>query len=361
MSRVRNKQYNTIHHLTSRIAHGVFFLEEAERNDFLSIAKRVSAFTGVELFGWCIMNNHFHLYVYLPEPPSLSDDEVLARFHLLKGDSARLLLDETGAESQTGAEGLTLRASLSDDPESAHAELVRLIRRRMYSVAEYTRMIKQWFTEDYNARTGHKGTMWQAVYGDHALFLPEDAADYDDLRDILAYIHLNPIRAAITDRFDGYAWSSYAAYRKGDPDAVKAMRFAYSGFDQDAEIVEIHEMRMNRLLEEWKRKRAEEIVRKRLAGCEAPSDPLTDECMIEQATNHAREVQKELERLHAERDLAEGTKARRDIICREISCAQILHPDFSASDISALIDAPLRTVQRYLLILRQTNRIDNAA
>jgi len=353
MSRIRNKQYNTVHHLTSRIAHGVYFLNEAERNDFLSIVKRVSAFSGVVLVGWCIMHNHFHLYVYLPVPPPLSDDEVLTRFHLLKGDAVRILLDKTGAEGQT------FRASLSDDRESARAEVVRSIRRRMYSIAEYMRMIKQWFSEDYNARTGHKGTMWQSAYGDHAFYLPEDPTGYDDLRDILAYIHLNPIRAAISDKYDGYAWSSYAAYRNGEPDAVKAMRFAYCGFDQDAEIVATHEMRMNRLLEGWKRKRAEEIVRKRMLGYEVPADALTDKCMVEQAANHAKEVQKELERLHAERDLAEGTKAKREIISREISCALALHPEFSASDMSALIDAPLRTVQRYLSQLRHRNCTDN--
>lgn len=112
-----------------------------------------------------------------------------------------------------GAGCPTLGARMEEGREKAKAERVAAIRRRMYSISEYMRMIKQWFSEDYNRRNGHKGTMWEAIYGDHAMSLPDEADGYEDIRDVLAYIHLNPIRAAMTDRFDGYAWSSYAAYR----------------------------------------------------------------------------------------------------------------------------------------------------
>ena len=108
MARVRNKEYNTVHHLTSRIAHRVFFLKEDERNDFVSLMMRVSAFSGVELIGWCIMNNHFHIYVYLPEPPQMTDEEVLARFKALKGDAERIFADD-GFGTECPTLGATLR------------------------------------------------------------------------------------------------------------------------------------------------------------------------------------------------------------------------------------------------------------
>ena len=56
----------------------------------MSLMTLVSAFSGVELIGWCIMNNHFHIFVYLPEPPPMTDEEVLARFKALKGDAGRV-------------------------------------------------------------------------------------------------------------------------------------------------------------------------------------------------------------------------------------------------------------------------------
>ena len=63
MARVRNTEYNTVHHLTSRIAHRAFFLKEEERNDLVDLMVRVSEFSGIELLGWCVLDNHFHICV----------------------------------------------------------------------------------------------------------------------------------------------------------------------------------------------------------------------------------------------------------------------------------------------------------
>ena len=352
MARVRNKEYNTVHHLTSRIAHRVFFLKEEERNDFMSLMMRVSSFSGVELIGWCIMNNHFHIYVYLPEPPQMTDEDVLARFKALKGEAERMFTDDG-----FGTECPTPCASLDE----ARAERVAAIRRRMYSIAEYMRMIKQWFSEDYNRRNAHKGTMWESIYGDHAMFLPEEMDGYEDIRDVLAYIHLNPIRAAMTDRFDGYAWSSYAAYRKGDPVAVKAMRFAYAGYDDDAEIAKVHEERMARLLEGWKRRRAEAIARKAANGYLLPHDALTDEAMVAQAAAHIAEVQRESERLNAERQMADSRRRKKDLICDQILCETKLHPEFTGREIAGVLGVPPRTVYRYIAEMRKVGRMPQAA
>lgn len=335
MSCKRNRDYNTVHHLTSRIAHQVFFLKEEERNDFMDLVVRVSAFSGVELIGWCIMDNHFHLYVYLPEPPILSDAEVWARRAALKGDKDRIFADDWIEEekrpgSQVGGAGLSP---------------VERLRRRMYSIPEYMKMIKQWFTEDYNARHDHKGTMWEATYRDRTSPYPE--SDFKDVRDTLAYAHLNPIRAAITDQFSGYAWSSYTAYRNGDALAAKGMHLAYPGMT-DEEIVATHEMRMSRLLEDEKRKRAEQIARKRLAGYQLPCDPLTDEAMVAQMMERTKRVQQMVVEMQAEREIATGAKARRELAFRQIMCEMTTCPDATTQFLATALDLPLRTVQRYV-------------
>ena len=355
MSRIRNTDYNTVHHLTSRIAHRAYFLKEEARNDFLSLTMRVSAFSGVELLGWCIMDNHFHLYVYLPEPPTLSDEEVIRRYHLLKGYVRRLLSDEdddriVNPYTQTGAACPTPRAS-SDGFAKARVELIRSIRRRMYSIAEYMRMIKKWFSDDYNENNGHKGTMWEAIYGDSdPFYLPEFVEEYTDLRDRLAYIHLNPVRAAIVSDFSSYPWSSYTAFRKGDPVAVAAMRRAYPGMT-DEDVVLVHEERMSRLLEDWKRKRAEEIARKRDAGYSLPPDPLTDECMVAQAREQIERVRKQVVELQLEREVTKGTKRIRSIIQRQILALVSVYPDMTPQSYAKTLKVPLRSIQRYLASL----------
>ena len=361
MARVRNKEYDTVHHLTSRIAHRAFFLKEDERNDFIDLMLRVSAFSGVELLGWCVLDNHFHIYVYLPVPPILSDDDVLARFRLLKGDAHRLLSDESDDHienpyAKTGAECQTPRASLSGGCAEAREKLVRSIRRRMYSIAEYMRMIKKWFSDGYNERNCHKGTMWEAVYGDRAFAMPEEGESLADLRDTLAYVHLNPIRAGLTDRFDGYPWSSYSAYRHGDGVAIAAMRLAYPGL-ADEEIVELHELRMSQLLEEWKLRRAQEIARKRIAGYEIPSDEVTDECMVAQAKEQIERIQKEVMDMQLKRTMAKGAGQSRSIVLRQIIALVTINPECTSQSLSGMLKVPLRTIQRYIAGLARSGTL----
>jgi len=271
---------------------------------------------------------------------------------LLKDDASRLLTDETGAEGQASS-------ASSDGRSEALADLVKSIRRRMYSIAEFMRMVKQWFTEDYNVRNCHKGTMWEAPYGDHHLYLPECADDYGDLRDILAYIHLNPIRASIADRFDGYAWSSYTAYRNGDPAAVEAMRRMYPGMTDD-EIVQVHEERMSRLLEGWKRKRAEELAHRRLAGYELPADPLTSECMIAQAQMQIEEAKRMVVELQLKREVAKGTKQVRSLVCRQILVLSSVYHDSTPQMLADTLKVPLRSVQRYVESLVRSGELIRA-
>ena len=177
----RVKDYETVHHLMSRIAHSVFFMKDDERTDFLSLAFRAADFCGLKLLGWCIMTNHFHLLVYLPQPETLTDEEVRARYAVLVG------------------------------PERAEEADVGALRRRMFDVGEYMKIVKQSFTEGYNRREVHSGTMWEAVYRDKVV--PRRTKD---LSDSLCYQHLNPIRAAITPIFTAYPWSSLAVFVQGD-------------------------------------------------------------------------------------------------------------------------------------------------
>ena len=60
-SNYRTKDHDTVHHLVSRIAHRVYFLKDEERNDFIEMMRRTAEFCGIELIGWCIMTNHFHI------------------------------------------------------------------------------------------------------------------------------------------------------------------------------------------------------------------------------------------------------------------------------------------------------------
>ncbi len=47
---------------------------------------RVSTFCGVEILTYCIMSNHFHLLVRIPEYREVTDQEIQRRFSELHGE-----------------------------------------------------------------------------------------------------------------------------------------------------------------------------------------------------------------------------------------------------------------------------------
>ena len=299
----RVKDYGTVHHLVSRIAHRVYFLKDEERSDFLEMVRRSAEFVGVRLLGWCVMGNHFHLLVYLPEPETIDECEVLRRYGVLKGvQAAEGMKSSFAAWRKDGEVG-----------ERRVAEWLDKQRSRMYDVGSFMKIAKQWFTVEYNRRNAHKGTLWESAYFDRVV-----KRRTEDMSKCLAYIHLNPIRAAASDRFDGYAWSSYSAFRKGEPISTAGMRFVYGEAESDGEIAARHEELMGRLLEEEKERRAEEIARRRASGYEMPLDPLTTEALVAQRAAHAAEVRKSLLELREARSVEQRRTARRELREKEV-------------------------------------------
>lgn len=327
-SNSRNKEVETVHHLTSRIAHRVYFLKECERNDFLEIVRRAADFAGIKLLGWCVMSNHFHLLVHLPERVEVCESEVLRRYGVLKGRAAAEEIEKSF---------VTWRK----DEVNGEARVTAWLesqRRRMYDVGIFMKIVKQWFTEEYNKRNGHCGTLWEAVYHDRVVPFEIKA-----MSECLGYIHLNPIRAAVTDRFDGYAWSSYAAFCRGDEVAIEGMRFIYGEECSAEEMSQMHEELLECLLEKEKLRRAAEIVRRRAAGYEMPADPLTTEAYLRQAAMRLEEIRLESMRLREERMLPLSRVKKRDHREREVIAALTLNPSADVKDLSNYLAIPVRT------------------
>ena len=267
----RIKEPETVHHLVSRIAHRVYFLKDEERDEFIDRMRRTAEFCGIELIGWCIMTNHFHILAYLPKPQQLDEEEILRRYGMLKGQAAASALSTTFD---------TWRREGESGENRVKDELDK-ISDRMYDIGSFMKILKQWVTMEYNRRYSHKGTLWESAYYDRVIGLSSSK-----IAECLGYIHLNPIRAAASDSFDGYFWSSYTAFVRGNPLAEKGMRFVYGDDISRDEIICRHNELLYSLLEKEKLRRAEEIARKRAAGYDAPLDPLTSEAMVIQAAAH---------------------------------------------------------------------------
>lgn len=313
----RVREPNTVHHITSRIAHRVYFLGESERDDLIEFIRRSVIFSGLKLLGWCILSNHFHLLVYLPPPEELSEETVLDRYGVLKGREAKRF-----AQSQL--------AQWRKQGDDALAEQwLNALRRRMYDVGEFMKLVKQWFTVEYNHRQSHYGTLWESAYHDRAIPLEASA-----MSRVLGYIHLNPIRAAASAGYDDYIWSSFTALKKKDEMAIAGIRFVYGqprgNIDQ---LAAKHRDLLDELLEEEKRRRAMAIARKRANGYEVPNDRLTSEAMIAQAAAHLRKIQDALDELNASRTRKPHRSV--EVADREVLCAIEANPSASVGVLAA--------------------------
>lgn len=328
----RTKEYNTVHHIVSRIAHRVYFLKDEERNDFIEMMRRAAEFCGIKLIGWCIMTNHFHILAYLPERIDVDEDEVLRRLSILKGVAAAA--DKARQFAEWRCKG--------EPGERRVREEIDKIVSRMYDIGSFMKILKQWFTVEYNRRYSHKGTLWESAYYDRGVEYSESK-----IAKCLGYIHLNPIRAAAAVRYDEYVWSSYSAFKKGDQIAIDGMKFVYGDDVSIEEIQTRHDLLLDSLLEAEKRKRAEDILRKKAAGYELPADPLTDEAMIAQTAAHLDKVRSELIAMHEV--AGKITRIERlEFINGQIASLREKNPAITPGEIAGIIGMSERTVYRAL-------------
>ena len=86
MRRCRISLPNRCYHLISRVAHRAYFLDEDERTRLVDFVRRVAEYSGVKLLAYSVMSNHFHVFVYIGRPESLSDAEIVRRISALYSD-----------------------------------------------------------------------------------------------------------------------------------------------------------------------------------------------------------------------------------------------------------------------------------
>ena len=163
----------TVYHVMSRTALDGFPLGDVEKDFMLDLIRRYSVLYFVEILGFCLMGNHFHILVKTLPEYKFSDQEIKKRYIAFYGDN-RLFTDGLI---------LSLRAKLS-------------------SLSEFVREIKVGFARYYNKRHSRRGYFW----GDRFKSVIVDKGE--TLINCLAYIDLNPLRAGIVSRPEEYRWNS---------------------------------------------------------------------------------------------------------------------------------------------------------
>ncbi len=180
-------------HCISRVVDRRFIMGDPEKETFRRILRQCETFYGLKVLTYCIMSNHFHILVEVPEPRELTEEEVLSRVAALY--PAKFVIG--------------LRRELDSFRDGGLLDLVRsriaFITRRMFSLSNFMKSLKQRFSVYYNRNHHRSGTLWEERFRSVIV-----EGEETTLMTMALYIDLNPIRAGIaTDpseyRFCGYA------------------------------------------------------------------------------------------------------------------------------------------------------------
>lgn len=148
-----------------------------EKEFFLRLLRRLTKSYLVDVVSYAFLDNHFHLLVKVYPGSEFSDDEIFERAKKLH----------------------PLVVVLSRD--------VKYWREKLSDLSAFVKDLKQRFTQWYNRTRGRRGHLWEGRF--KSIRIEDGRAALA----IAAYIDLNPVRAGISKRVDGYRFTSYAERR----------------------------------------------------------------------------------------------------------------------------------------------------
>lgn len=182
--------------------------EAQDKEVFRKIMRNLEAFMGVRVVTYCLMTNHFHLLVEVPDKEEM---EPLTEAELL-----RLLPVLHDSVTAKGVEQELDRARASGS-ERWQAEILARYEKRRGDLSFFLKELKQRVTLYMNKRLNRRGTLWEGRYKSVLVEGNEQA-----LLTIAAYIDLNPVRAGMVESPEDYRWCGYAEALSGGRGARQA-------------------------------------------------------------------------------------------------------------------------------------------
>ena len=269
------------YHVTSRLAERARWLEDpAFKDEIVHWLHGIAEFSGVELLAWCIMDNHFHVLVHVPEVPEEyrivpSEEPAAYAFGMRPAECNPPLWPSDGDSPLAATDGDSSQAASGDSPRATvrqvagdgrlrpptgftlpDEEMVRRLAalygirradmfrrrweelrskgqdaivedekdrfcRRMYSLSPFVKTFKERIAYHVNKRLGRSGHVFEGRF--FSGLVDEASAQ----RTVSLYIDYNPVRAGLADDPSGYAWCSYAAARNAGSAYCERCRSGY--------------------------------------------------------------------------------------------------------------------------------------
>ena len=194
MRRIKVSGAAAVYHCMTRTVNGEMLFEDRAKEVLRKMLWQVAEFCGAEILTYCVMTNHFHVLLRIPEPSILSDAELIRRYKVLYPKATKF----------QSASAKILESRLAGGGPDA-AEIRRKLLVRMADVSEYMKTVKQRFSVWYNRNHGRFGTLWADRFKS---VLVEGQGN--PLQTMAAYIDLNPVRAGIVEDPKDYRFCGYA-------------------------------------------------------------------------------------------------------------------------------------------------------
>ncbi|MSU37176.1 MAG: chemotaxis protein CheW [Pedosphaera sp.] len=199
-----------VYHCVSRVVDRRFIFGVTEMEMFLRFMREYEQFCGVRVLTYCLMSNHFHVLLEVPQRPKIMPDveEIMNRLSRLSG----------AAISEEKARKMLAMFEAAKDPRGG-AEYLEQFCNRMWDLSSFVKLLKQRFTQWFNRKSGRKGTLWEDRFKS---ILVE--GEGDALMTMAAYIDLNPVRAGLVNDPAEYRWSGYGEAMAGRRGAKEGLR-----------------------------------------------------------------------------------------------------------------------------------------
>ena len=203
-----------VHHCMTRTVNGERLFKDREKEVLRKMIWQVADFCGVEVLTYCVMSNHFHVLVRVPEQVDVSDAELLRRYRVLYPKPTKYQTASIQVLEKTLAKG-------GDEAEAIRRKLLA----RMGDVSEYMKTLKQRFSVWYNRSHERFGTLWAERFKS---VLVEGRGN--PLQTMAAYIDLNPVRAGLVEDPKDYRFCGYAEAVAGVTGAMQGIRHIWSAY-----------------------------------------------------------------------------------------------------------------------------------
>jgi REP element-mobilizing transposase RayT len=223
LARIKMTGRSAVYHCISRVVGGQRLLDDLCKEKLVEILRKLSSFCGVEVITYCMMSNHFHILIRVPEKQDVSDAQLLERMEWLYGRKGVMVL--------LAREGIEKRGRIDADIRESMIE-------RMGDVSAFMKEFKQRFSRWYNRQNGRFGTLWAERFKS---VLVEDACRA--VETVAAYIDLNPVRAGLVQDPKDYRFCGYAAALGGDKQARSGL-MSFQEFEEWKEAAAQYRMRL---------------------------------------------------------------------------------------------------------------------